>query len=529
VASASIRSSRCSERASATVRCVCALGCLAAISCAEQPPPGAGESTEAAVIVATPEPSASVGPGRPSEERDPQLGRIDDDLSFAPNGDKIVSIAWRTWIYTDTGPQRTRLGYLRAGAVLDRRGPEIVNDGCTGGWWRINPRGFVCVGKGATLDLAHPVATFASDRPSRGAGLPYAYARSRERAPHLYFKLPGRKEMTDVEGSRWIGDGAALRARAEASGVWDWLGEPAPPPEHMRQAKEFPKPYGVKKPLHFTAHAGQVSPDSGFALHAAIDWEGRLFGFTTEHDLIALDRTTLSKPSSFRGLAFGPEEDVPAAFVTKRWALRYEKAASGQLEPRGTFEFRQGLKLTGQTLRYEGVGFWETADGAWAPVSSITLIDRRDSFPSVATGSRKWIDISIRDQVLVAYEGRKAVYATLVSTGRGGMGDPEKVPATARGTFMIHAKHVTATMDGEEDVADSFELRDVPFVQYFHKGYALHGTYWHDDFGKVRSHGCVNLSGQDAAWLFEWTDPEVPEGWHAAMNLERGTVVNVRY
>jgi lipoprotein-anchoring transpeptidase ErfK/SrfK len=158
------------------------------------------------------------------------------------------------------------------------------------------------------------------------------------------------------------------------------------------------------------------------------------------------------------------------------------------------------------------------------------MLEARTSYPSVATGTRKWIDVSIRRQTLVAYSGRKAEYVTLVSTGRGGLGDPEEVPATVQGTFMIHSKHVTATMDGEEDeeVSDSFELRDVPFVQYFHRGFALHAAYWHDDFGRVRSHGCVNLSPRDAAWLFEWTDPHVPSSWHAALNKDRGTVVIVR-
>jgi lipoprotein-anchoring transpeptidase ErfK/SrfK len=66
-------------------------------------------------------------------------------------------------------------------------------------------------------------------------------------------------------------------------------------------------------------------------------------------------------------------------------------------------------------------------------------------------------------------------------------------------------------------------------VQYFHKGYALHGTYWHDEYGKVRSHGCVNLAPTDAAWIFEWTDPPVPPDWHAVLNKDRGTVVHVRY
>ena len=135
--------------------------------------------------------------------------------------------------------------------------------------------------------------------------------------------------------------------------------------------------------------------------------------------------------------------------------------------------------------------------------------------------------MSIRQQLLVAYEGKRPVFATLVSTGRGELGDPEETTATVRGTFMIHAKHVSGTMDGDDTTEDSFDLRDVPYIQYFHKGYALHGAYWHDAFGKVRSHGCINLAPVDAAWLFEWTDPDVPAQWHSARNVNHGTLVYI--
>ena len=95
-----------------------------------------------------------------------------------------------------------------------------------------------------------------------------------------------------------------------------------------------------------------------------------------------------------------------------------------------------------------------------------------------------------------------------------------------QGTFRIHTKHITVTMDGDE-AGDAFDLRDVPFVQYFNEGYALHAAYWHDDFGTPRSHGCVNLAPLDAAWLFRWTTPEVPKAkeWHAGLSTKGGTVV----
>jgi lipoprotein-anchoring transpeptidase ErfK/SrfK len=500
---------------------------LGLTACDEGTPPGAEGRAAPASLTITARDGGAV-PGVAKEPEEPSYGTLADNLPFAPTGETLTSVAWRTWVYTDTGPKRTRYGYLRAGAVVDRRGPVIVNEGCAGGWWRINPRGYVCVGKGATLDSESTVGLLAAARPKRGEGLPYGYALALERAPHLYFKFPTADEMKRVEGNRWVQETANIKVGLEAMDTNSRPYEPLEPPEPLTTLAVLEKPYGVKKRLHQSVHTGQASSASGFAFHEVYDWQGRLMALTTEHDLIALDRTRVVRPSKFRGVILEGEEDLPAAFVTRRWALRYERAETGQLVPKGSFEYRQGLNLTGERLRYEGVTFWETSEQSWVPQSSITLLEPRSSFPSVATGTRKWIDVSIRQQTLVAYEGRKAVYATLVSTGRGGLGDPDKVPATVRGTFMIHTKHVTSTMDGEDDVTDSFELRDVPFVQYFHRGYALHGTYWHDDFGKIRSHGCVNLSPIDAAWMFEWTDPEVFPDWHGALNQERGTVVLVR-
>jgi lipoprotein-anchoring transpeptidase ErfK/SrfK len=294
----------------------------------------------------------------------------------------------------------------------------------------------------------------------------------------------------------------------------------------LSDGHKLEKPYGVERRLHYLVHAGRASPESGFALQSAFEWEGREFGLTTELDVIALDRTKVVRPSAFRGVELEPGEQLPVGFVKGHAASRYELDPLGNLVATGNLGQRQGVKLTGE--RKTG-GFVEARDGSFVVEAALRAIGARSSFPSFATGNRKWVDISIDAQTLVAYEGRRAVYATLVSTGRGGMGDPEEVPATIRGTFMIHYKAVSSTMDGDEDKSDSFDLRDVPFVQYFHKGYALHGTYWHDDFGEIRSHGCVNLSPLDAAWLFEWTDPPVPDSWHAVINKERGTVVYIHY
>ena len=153
-------------------------------------------------------------------------------------------------------------------------------------------------------------------------------------------------------------------------------------------------------------------------------------------------------------------------------------------------------------------------DAEWVARADLRVAALTAPPPGVGPEDR-WFDIDLDEQVLIAYEGERPVYATLVSTGKDGLGDPRHTQSTPQGTFAIQRKHVTTTMDS--DAADAeFELRDVPWVMYFKGGYALHGAYWHDDFGSKRSHGCINLAPLDARHVFEWSLPHVPEHWHGA-------------
>jgi hypothetical protein len=493
---------------------------LLTLGCIERgEPPGAVERESARGVVVA---SESTDSARPAGSATAPPGSIADALPFAPTGERGASIAWRTWIYTDVGPNRTRYGYLRAGATFDVRGPAMRNDGCQGGWYRVNPRGFVCMGLGATLDLAHPVVVASAKRAVRGEGLPYLYALSNDTSPLLYFRLPATREMMESEGD-FSGRTAILKERLRGTPL-ETLLEAEPPPEFLLGGKKLVKPHGVNQPLRFLYHAGPANPESGFAVSRTFEWEARLFGLTTELDLIALDRTKPVVPSRFQGIALGENDTLPVAFARSP-VNRYSPTSGGAPLPGSTIGFREPVLLTGKKLPR---GMLEVSDGTFVAESAMRVIPRRTSFPSFATGDRKWVDVSVKEQSLVAYVGRKPVYVTLVSTGRSGLMDPEETDATVRGSFMIYQKDVSSTMDGDEDRSDSFNLHDVPFVQYFHKGYALHGTYWHDDFGKPRSHGCVNLAPVDAAWLFEWTDPSVPPEWHGVLNKERGTVVLVR-
>src|SRR6185295_7151878 len=129
------------------------------------------------------------------------------------------------------------------------------------------------------------------------------------------------------------------------------------------------------------------SQDAGFAIARVFEWEGRVFGLTTELDIIALDRSELVRPSKFHGVALAEGEGLPVAFVEQHYAQRYKLDDRGQAVPEGTFSFREALKLTGKKRGSS----WETRDGAWVVAGATRIVPQRTSFPSFATGDRKWI------------------------------------------------------------------------------------------------------------------------------------------
>ena len=104
----------------------------------------------------------------------------------------------------------------------------------------------------------------------------------------------------------------------------------------------------------------------------------------------------------------------------------------------------------------------------------------------------RWIDVDLTHQRLVAYEGQTPVRSVTVSTGL------PRTP-TVTGRFKIYVKYRSAPMSGP-----GYYLPNVPYVMYFYRGYGLHGTYWHNNFGRPMSHGCVNLPTPQAEWLYNW-------------------------
>jgi LysM repeat protein len=111
----------------------------------------------------------------------------------------------------------------------------------------------------------------------------------------------------------------------------------------------------------------------------------------------------------------------------------------------------------------------------------------------------KWIDIDISDQTLTAYQGDTAIRYFSISSGS------SRYP-TVQGTFYTYSRTELQDMSGGSEAAgDYYYQPDVPWVQYFFEGYAIHGAYWHNQFGTPIGHGCINMRVDESQWLYEWT------------------------
>lgn len=117
-------------------------------------------------------------------------------------------------------------------------------------------------------------------------------------------------------------------------------------------------------------------------------------------------------------------------------------------------------------------------------------------------GDQKWIEVDLSEQKLRAWDGNTLYLESLVSTG--------STFPTPTGEFRIWAKFKYTKMSGGSKENNTYYyLPNVPYTMYFYKGFGLHGTYWHSNFGHRMSHGCVNLPTPVAEKLFYWTNPSM--------------------
>lgn len=183
--------------------------------------------------------------------------------------------------------------------------------------------------------------------------------------------------------------------------------------------------------------------------------------------------------------------------------------SGGQIfkEEVGTAELANSVNdLSGNFDPGGGTGYYE-GKNVDVPVAALNS----DESVLGESSEEKWIEVDLSEQKLKAWEGDNLFLETSVSTGLPGTPTPQ-------GEFRIWTKLRFTKMEGGEG-KHYYNLPNVPYVMFFGgsgvpdwKGYGLHGTYWHSDFGNRRSHGCVNLPTVIAEKLYYWTSPNLSEG-----------------
>ncbi len=145
----------------------------------------------------------------------------------------------------------------------------------------------------------------------------------------------------------------------------------------------------------------------------------------------------------------------------------------------------------------------------FAPASHLRILPEEELTPlhPDVPAYRKSIEVRLSQQLVVAYEGARPVFATRAATGARFSSGRYYTP---RGSFMTYHKRPSRHMAAGDLASNGYDLPGVPWVLYItESGVSFHGTYWHNDFGRPRSHGCINLPIQAAKWLYRWTEPVV--------------------
>jgi hypothetical protein len=182
--------------------------------------------------------------------------------------------------------------------------------------------------------------------------------------------------------------------------------------------------------------------------------------------------------------------DLPLGWVVSP-TLNVRKTPNGEIV--GELQHNQMVPIleeaTAAGSRWYRIGQDQWTSATWIGVA------RAKSRPSSIKADERWVGVCLKEQTAIAYEGDKPVYAALIASGTAGS-------PTVQGIFKTWWRLESRRMAGP-----GYFLEEVTWTCYFHGGYALHTAYWHDAFGRPRSHGCVNLSPYDAWWIFQWSAP----------------------
>ncbi len=433
----------------------------------------------------------------------------------------VYSTGSPTWIFADPVRTRNAIGYLRQGQSLPLRDREVRSGpGCGGGFVAVEPFGFVCLDHAASLDGTARYIRSMRELAPRPGPLPFHYALSN--GTPMYRRLPSPEEWRHEE--RFYDPPGTFQPLSWGNRGHERLAEPrsipprAPVPSFLADGGSV-----ARRQARSLVHR-EIPLGSMLAYTKAFEHGGRTWLQSADGTVVPADRVRPFRTTTFHGVELRDGLTLPLAWMRQRPRPQYVRDGD-QFKPTGRQWSRQSfvaLDDQHEPREYAGVRFLPTREQSarrplWIRESDATVAARVEKLPWGVGEQDKWITLSITQGTLVAYEGWRPVFATLISPGAGGVPirgkDPVKMSTTPLGAYRVTFKHAAQTMSPGAGLDERFWIADVPHTQYFNAPFALHTAYWHDDFGEPMSAGCVNLSPLDGLWLFRWTSPALPTGW----------------
>ncbi|HUH04613.1 MAG TPA: L,D-transpeptidase [Kofleriaceae bacterium] len=241
----------------------------------------------------------------------------------------------------------------------------------------------------------------------------------------------------------------------------------------------------------------------------------------TDEGWVPADQATIVDSIDFNGqpltaVAVGKR----LAFVGPRAAPLYDRTGR-RLAGVASLERQRYLGEVGAPVSVGGTALVPTTPGGdrFVRTAALSMVDWAPA-PAGIGATERWLDVDMTEQLLVAYEGTRPVYVTLVSTAN---------TATPVGEFRIEKKRPFSRMTSKPHYRTKWDTY-TPWVISINGRIALHAVYWHEEFGRTKSQGCVNLAPTDASWVWDFTSPALPPGWLRIESdeLDQPTLVRLR-
>lgn len=382
-----------------------------------------------------------------------------------PEAPIIGVVARRAVIRAEPSPEARIVGYATAGAMLERETSPIANSACPGGWYAVSPRGYLCSNEQTTLDTQHPTLKARLLGPDRSGALPYPYA-STARASTSYEPDPRHRDGVRERGK------VAKGATFAVVGSWTTLDE-----------------YDQRQQLAMLT-LGVFVPSRDIKLLKVEEAPG--FDLDANSPTWPLGVPLTSKVATFQ-------------------------LASNRLVPASSLETLQPQSISVRSRTIEDQRYFQLANGQYVSDRDMAMVRPRLEFPDFVSASTRWLDLELGHGIVVLYEGKQPRFVTRTWS------PPPK--DLQRGIVRIRAKHISDLGPGTL-AAEADSTVDMPWIIELDNGLRISAALTQSVVDQPTERSTLLLHPKDAATLFRFLQPEIPDGWHAIYADARSTSVS---